>query len=208
MIRAILLALAVILLLVGLIVTFVEWSSGAQPWGQLLGDNFMFARTLPFTIGLGIALGYWKASGAPLGTQRRASDGAIRRFATSTVWLHALAGVSVIALIGTGGWQYLKGLLAAETPIYMGTVYRIHYFARVAADLRHRCLHHRLVDAWRTRAYGWQRPINSHAARPGARASQTSRHIGGLRTRTRSTPACSANRAVHVLRAVGLVPAL
>jgi len=34
-----------------------------------------------------------------------------------------------VALIGTGGWQYLKGLLAAETPIYMGTVYRIHYFA-------------------------------------------------------------------------------
>jgi cytochrome b subunit of formate dehydrogenase len=127
--RTIVLALGAVLLLAGLVVTFMEWSSGAQPWGQLLGDNFVFARTLPFTIGLGIALGYWKASGAPLGTERRASDSAIRRFSTSTVWLHALAGVSVVALIGTGGWQYLKGLLAAETPIYMGTVYRIHYFA-------------------------------------------------------------------------------
>jgi hypothetical protein len=127
--RTILLALGAVLFVVGLAVSLMEWSSGAQPWGQLLGDNFMFARTLPFTIGLGIVVGYWKASGAPLSTQRRASDGAIRRFATSTVWLHALAGVSVVALIGTGGWQYLKGLLAAETPIYMGTVYRIHYFA-------------------------------------------------------------------------------
>ena len=37
--------------------------------------------------------------------------------------------MSVVLLIATGGWQYLKGLLAAETPVYMGTVYRIHYFA-------------------------------------------------------------------------------
>ena len=43
--------------------------------------------------------------------------------------LHALAGVAVVALIATGGWQYLKGLLDAETPIYMGTVYRVHYVA-------------------------------------------------------------------------------
>jgi len=34
-----------------------------------------------------------------------------------------------VLLIATGGWQYIKGLIAAETPIYMGTVYRIHYFA-------------------------------------------------------------------------------
>jgi cytochrome b subunit of formate dehydrogenase len=127
--RTILLALGAVLFVVGLAVSLMEWSSGAQPWGQLLGDNFIFARTLPFTIGLGIVLGYWKAAGAPLGTQRRASDGAIRRFATSTVWLHAIAAFSVVLLIATGGWQYIKGLIAAETPIYMGTVYRIHYFA-------------------------------------------------------------------------------
>jgi cytochrome b subunit of formate dehydrogenase len=127
--RTILLSLGAILLVVGLVVTFIEWTSGAQPWGQLLGDNFVFARTLPFTIGLGIVMGYWKASGTPPGTERRASDGAIRRFSKSTVWLHGLAGGSVVLLIATGGWQYLKGLLAAETPIYMGTVYRIHYFA-------------------------------------------------------------------------------
>jgi cytochrome b subunit of formate dehydrogenase len=117
------------LLLVGLGVSYAEWASGAQPWGQLLGDNFVFARTLPFTIGLGIVLGYWRATGRRPGTDRRVSDGAIRRFAPGTLALHAIAGVSLVALIATGGWQYLKGLLDAETPIYMATVYRIHYLA-------------------------------------------------------------------------------
>jgi hypothetical protein len=127
--RTILLALGVVLFVVGLGVSYSQWNSGIQPWGQLLTDNFLFARSLPFTIGLGIVVGFWRASGWRWGTERRASDGAIRRFAPGTVWLHALAGISLAALIATGGWQYLKGLLDAETPVYMGTVYRIHYIA-------------------------------------------------------------------------------
>jgi cytochrome b subunit of formate dehydrogenase len=127
--RTILAALGVVLLVVGLGVSYAEWASGSQPWGQLLGDNFFFARSLPFTIGLGIVVGYWNAAGTAIGTQRRASDRAIRRFAPSTVWLHWLAGVSLVTLIATGGWQYLKGLLDVETPVYMGTVYRLHYIA-------------------------------------------------------------------------------
>jgi hypothetical protein len=127
--RTILLAVGVAVFVVGLGVSFAEWAAGGQPWGQLLGDNFLFARSLPFTIGLGIALGYWRASGWRFGSERRASDGAIRRFAPSTVWLHALSGLALMTLMATGGWQYLKGLLGAETPIYMGTVYRIHYLA-------------------------------------------------------------------------------
>src|SRR2546428_4382586 len=107
--RTILLILGVVLLGVGLGVSYTEWASGVQPWGQLLGDNFLFARSLPFTIGLGIVVGYWKATGAAFGTARRAADRAIRRFAPSTVWLHALAGLSLVVLIATGGWQYLKG---------------------------------------------------------------------------------------------------
>src|SRR5713101_2709249 len=120
--RTILVGLGVVLLVVGLGVSYAEWASGSQPWGQLLGDNFLFARALPFTIGLGIALGYWRASGWRVGIQRRVSDKAIRRFAPGTVWLHALSGAALTALMATGGWQYLKGLLGAQTPIYMGTV--------------------------------------------------------------------------------------
>ena len=125
--RTILLILGVVLLAVGLGVSYTEWASGAQPWGQLLGDNFLFARSLPFTIGLGIVFGFWRATGWHWGPEVRA--GAVRRFAPSTVILHALAGVSLVVLIATGGWQYLKGLLDAESPIYMATVYRIHYLA-------------------------------------------------------------------------------
>ena len=79
--RTILLALGVVLFVVGLGVSYSEWDSGIQPWGQLLTDNFLFARSLPFTIGLGIVVGFWRASGWRWGTERRASDGAIRRFA-------------------------------------------------------------------------------------------------------------------------------
>src|SRR5919201_1038961 len=127
--RTILLILGVVLLAIGLGVSYTQWASGAQPWGQLLGDNFLFARSLPFTIGFGIVGGFWRASGWRWGTERRASDAAIRRFAPSTLVLHALAGVSLVVLIAAGGWQYLKGLLDAESPIYMATVYRIHYIA-------------------------------------------------------------------------------
>ena len=101
--RMIILALGVVLLSVGLGVSYTEWASGIQPWGQLLGDNFLFARSLPFTVGFGIAVGLWRASGWRWGTDRRASDGARRRFAPSTVVLHALAGVALLVLIATGG---------------------------------------------------------------------------------------------------------
>ena len=126
--RTLLVVIGLALFVVGLGASIFEWSSGGQPWGQLLGDNFWFARTLPFTIGLGIVLGYWKAY-ASSGLSARRNDGAFRRFAPSTVLFHALAAIAVVGLIATGGWQYLKGLLDAETPIYMGTVYRVHYLA-------------------------------------------------------------------------------
>jgi cytochrome b subunit of formate dehydrogenase len=125
---ALLTVLGVLLLLAGLGVSLMFWASGAQPWGQLLGDNFWFARITPFTAGLGVAVGFWKAAATRDGVERR-GDGAIRRFARSTIWLHALAGIAVVVLIATGGWQYIKGLIAADSPIYMGTVYRIHYIA-------------------------------------------------------------------------------
>ena len=125
--RTILLIVGIVLLAVGLGLSYSEWASGNQPWGQLLGDNFLFARSLPFTIGFGIVFGFWRATGWRWGTDVRA--GAVRRFAPGTVILHALAAASLIVLIATGGWQYLKGLLDAESPIYMATVYRIHYIA-------------------------------------------------------------------------------
>jgi hypothetical protein len=127
MTRTLILLAGVALFAVGIGLSYGEWLSGIQPWGQLLTDNFLFARSLPFTIGLGIAVGFWRASGWHWGPEQKGN--AIRRFAPSTVWLHALAGIALVALIATGGWQYLKGLLGSDSPIYMGTVYRIHYIA-------------------------------------------------------------------------------
>jgi len=39
--RTVLVALGVILLAAGLGVSYAQWASGGQPWGQLLGDNFL-----------------------------------------------------------------------------------------------------------------------------------------------------------------------
>jgi hypothetical protein len=127
--RLIILLAGIVLFVVGVGISYGEWASGVQPWGQLLTDNFLFARSLPFTIAAAIALGFWRASGWRWGPERRNGDQAVRRFAPSTIILHALAGVALIGLLATGGWQYLKGLLAADSPVYMGTVYRIHYLA-------------------------------------------------------------------------------
>jgi hypothetical protein len=127
--KTVILAAGVILLVVGVAISYLIWLSGVQPWGQLLTDNFLFARSLPFTIGLAIAVGFWRASGWRWGPDRREGDQAIRRFAPSTIWLHAVAGVALVTLIGTGGWQYMKGLLSTDSPLYMGTVYRVHYIA-------------------------------------------------------------------------------
>jgi cytochrome b subunit of formate dehydrogenase len=129
MTRTVLLAAGIVLFLVGLAISWGYVLSGIQPWGQLLTDNFLFARSLPFTVGLAVALGYFRASGWVSGTERRSKDNAIRRFAGSTIWLHVVAALALLALLATGGWQYLKGLLAVDSPIYMPTVYRVHYIA-------------------------------------------------------------------------------
>ena len=129
MARAVILLLGAVFFVGGLALSLAQWASGVQPWGQLLTDNFLFARSLPFTIALGMAAGFWRASGWRSGSGEVRQDGAIRRFAPSTIWLHALAAVALVTLMFTGGWQYLKGLLGVESPIDMGTVYRIHYIA-------------------------------------------------------------------------------
>jgi cytochrome b subunit of formate dehydrogenase len=95
---------------------------------MLLTDNLVFARSIPFTLGLGVAFGAFRALGrqAP-GTERRADS--LRRFAPGTASMHWLAAVAVIVLLITGTWQYLKGLLAVSSRVDMPLVYRVHYLA-------------------------------------------------------------------------------
>ncbi len=119
--RLLLPVLGVVLFVAALLLSWVLFS-GNQPWGPTLSDNFMLARSLPFTIGLGIALGYARAL-----SSSHSDPG--RRFAPSTVWLHWLATIAVLLGLITGAWQYLKGLLDVPSPIAMFLVYRVHYLA-------------------------------------------------------------------------------
>lgn len=102
--------------------------SGVQPWGPTLLDNMVFARSIPFLLGLGVATGAAQALVASrVGVPERRADGAVRRFDGATVAMHWVFGLGFLVAIVTGAWQYLKGVLDQGSPIGMPTVYRLHY---------------------------------------------------------------------------------
>lgn len=106
----------------------MQASSGAQPWGPTLADNMIFAKSIPFTLGLGVMIGTAAGLAPGLGrVERRASDGAVRRFGALTIVMHWIAGVGFLLALATGAWQYLKGILDVESPVFMPYVYRVHY---------------------------------------------------------------------------------
>jgi cytochrome b subunit of formate dehydrogenase len=122
------LAAGVLAAVVAIVLIAAQVLSGVQPWGQLLTDNFVFARSIPFTLGLGVAFGAYRAMGRrPPSVERRAGDGALRRFARGTAVMHWVISVGFLLALVTGAWQYLKGLLAVESRIDMPLVYRVHY---------------------------------------------------------------------------------
>jgi cytochrome b subunit of formate dehydrogenase len=126
----VLLGAGVLLMLLGLAINLGLSASGAQPWGQLLSDNFVFARSVPFTLGLGVAVGAASSVFTNRAeVERRSDDGAIRRFSPGTVALHWVLTLGVLFGLVTGSWQYLKGLLAVDSPVPMEQVYRVHYIA-------------------------------------------------------------------------------
>lgn len=99
-------------------------SSGAQPWDPELSDNFIFFKALPFVIGLGVALGIFRARGRPVD---RRSDGKIQRFNGGTILGHWTLAIGFLLALPTGLWQYLGGILDVHLPIPLYVVYRIHY---------------------------------------------------------------------------------
>lgn len=113
----------------GLVATAGYVTSGAQPWGPTLSDNMVFARALPFILGLGVLVGSFAGFGGSRGTERRASDGAIRRYQPMSLALHWVAALGLLIGGATGAWQYLKGVLDVESPVFMAHVYRLHYAA-------------------------------------------------------------------------------
>jgi hypothetical protein len=99
-------------------------ASGAQPWSNELSDNFIFAKAIPFALGLGVVVGLLR--GRSLRADRRA-DGAVRRYSPWTLWMHAVIATGVLLALPTGMWQYLGGILDVSAPIPLFWFYRFHY---------------------------------------------------------------------------------
>lgn len=101
-------------------------SSGIQPWSPELSDNFIFIKTMPFALGLGVAVGLLGGSGARRRAATRA-DGSVRRFSRTSIFLHWLATLGFVLALPTGIWQYLGGILDVNLPIPLYSIYRFHY---------------------------------------------------------------------------------
>ena len=126
--RWLLLGIGLLVTLGAAIVVASQIASGSQPWGETLLDNMVFARMLPFVLGLGVVFGLARALASPtVAIERRASDGAIRRFAPGTAIMHWVTALGFLLGMITGSWQYLKGVLDVDSPINMALVYRVHY---------------------------------------------------------------------------------
>jgi hypothetical protein len=112
---------------VGLLVVNIAGQTGTtQPWSLELGDNFVFVRSMPAIVGLGVLYGLIGGFLAPRRSARRA-DGAVRRFSGGVIFLHALVTLGVLLALPTGLWQYLGGILDEPGPLPVYLYYRIHY---------------------------------------------------------------------------------
>lgn len=88
-----------------------QTSAGTQPWSSELSDNVALARTVPFALGLGVAVGM-----TPVG-----------RIAGLTA-----SGLGLMLGIPTGSYEYLGGLLDVHPPFPLYLVYRLHYVGAAA----------------------------------------------------------------------------
>jgi cytochrome b subunit of formate dehydrogenase len=122
--RWLLVVAAVALAAVGTAAILGQASSGAQPWDPELSDNFIFFKTLPFVMGLGVALGVLRARGTTA-PQRR--DGRVRRFSAGTIAGHWIATLGFVLALPTGIWQYLGGIIDVHLPVPLYLIYRVHY---------------------------------------------------------------------------------
>jgi hypothetical protein len=80
----------------------------------------VFARLIPFVLGLGVVLGLTVAAAD-------ANRGGGRRFTAGVVALQRTATAGLVLAMATGAWAYLKGVLDVTSPLPMWLVYRLHY---------------------------------------------------------------------------------
>jgi cytochrome b subunit of formate dehydrogenase len=101
-------------------------ASGAQPWSNELSDNFVFIKAIPFVLGLGVVVGL--LGGTPSrGAHATRTDGAVRRFSRTSIFLHWVITLGFLLALPTGVWQYLGGILDVNAPLPLYLIYRVHY---------------------------------------------------------------------------------
>src|SRR3954454_23290465 len=120
------LAVGLLMTLLGTVWAYQQANGPAQPWSELLHDNVVFAKLLPFLVGIGLVLGAVQTLLAP-GPRVETRPGWIRRFAPSTVTAHWINALGFLIALGTGSVQYLSGLLHQPPPVPLWQVYRLHY---------------------------------------------------------------------------------
>jgi len=111
-------------------------ASGQQPWDPELTDNFIFIKSIPFVLAVGVAVGLLRGRA---GSEERRGE-LVRRFRPGTVIGHWIATIGFVLAMPTGMWQYLGGVLSQDAPAPGGQIlldlfrpiplywiYRLHY---------------------------------------------------------------------------------
>src|SRR5260221_5142730 len=102
-------------------------AGSTHAWSNEHADDFIFVRALPAIVGLGVLYGLvggWLSASGPVA---RRADGAIRRFSTTTILLHALLALGFLIALPTGVWQYIGGIIDVQGTLPVYPYYRIHY---------------------------------------------------------------------------------
>ena len=98
--------------------------SGGQPWDGELSDNLIFAKAIPFALGLGVLVGALRRTTGPASQSR---SGQIRRFSPGTAIGHWINATGFFLALGTGSWQYLRGVVDRDAPVPLYLFYRVHF---------------------------------------------------------------------------------
>lgn len=114
----------------GTVAILGQASTGVQPWSNELADNFIFTKTMPFALGLGVAFGLLGGSGGGRRSATRA-DGSVRRFSRTSIFLHWLITLGFVLALPTGIWQYLGGIIDVTAPLPLYLIYRVHYIGAI-----------------------------------------------------------------------------
>lgn len=124
--RWLLLLVGAALALAAVAAVLAQSNSGAQPWDTELSDNLIFAKLIPFALGLGVVIGLFRGR-ATGDAPRRGTGGAVRRFSPGTVIGHWTTALGFLLALPTGVWQYLGGILDVTAPLPLYVFYRLHY---------------------------------------------------------------------------------